>query len=80
MLSLVILPALRSNPCYRLPFYPSCYVSVSVWFDEGLMLMKLCTEVQALFAGVVGVSPLQNVLVDCCTEVGFFVCQYGWIV
>jgi len=28
------------------------------------MMLKFCNEVQALWAGVVGVSPLPNVLVD----------------
>jgi hypothetical protein len=43
------------------------------------MLMRFCTKVQALFAGVVGVSPLQNVLVDDCSEVGLF-CLSIWVV
>jgi len=35
------------------------------------MMMKLCTKVQALWAGVVGVSRLPNVLVNRRIEVGF---------
>jgi hypothetical protein len=35
-------------------------------------MMKLFAKVQALFAGVVGVSPLQNVLVNRSLEVGLF--------
>lgn len=34
-------------------------------------MMKLCTKIQALWAGVVGVSPLPNVLVNRRIEVGF---------
>jgi len=36
------------------------------------MMMKLSTKVQALWAGVVGVSPLPNVLVNRRHEVGLF--------
>ena len=33
-------------------------------FDEESILLMFCTKAQALWAGVVGVSPLPNVLVD----------------
>jgi hypothetical protein len=42
------------------------------------MMMRFCTKVQALFAGGVGVSPLQNVLVDDSSEVGLF-CVSIWV-
>ena len=38
---------------------------------EGLILLKLCTKVQALCKSVVGVSPFCNVLVDRSSIVGF---------
>ena len=40
-------------------------------FDEESILLMVSVEVQALWAGVVGVSPLPNVLVNRRIEVGF---------